>query len=81
MRGAVRVHALDADAVAPQAGEMAQHFRRRFAERPAVVHVVAQRQRAVAEYVDLVGLDVGLAVAQVVLVGKQLAHGAIAGVS
>src|SRR5574340_215050 len=72
-RYAVLVHALDPHRVAPQACDMPQHFRRGFTQRPAVMHVVAQGKRAVAVNIDFIDLDVGLAVAEVVLLSEQLA--------
>ena len=59
---------------------MLQHFLRAVVQRPVVVLRVAQRQRAVTAQVDAPDLDVGLALAQVVLARQRFAQAAVTGI-
>jgi hypothetical protein len=68
----VALHGFEVDVEAPQAMQVLEHFVGGVAQRFAVVLLVAQGQRAVAAAVDAPDLDVGLAVAQVVLGGQLL---------
>ena len=57
---------------------MLHHLAAALVERRAALRYVAQRQRAVAAQVDVVDLNIGFQIAQVVLCGKLLTNGAVA---